>query len=120
MQGEQVELLFAVSNPADATARNVRIRNLLPASLILISAEADGHGEAVLETESSGGTVVLFSWASLAPGEQRQGRILAEIAPEVRNGVVIDNLAVAFADNASGSTTGVSIGLPPAILPFFN
>lgn len=119
LPGDQVEIQYTVTNPSDKVAQNVYVRNLLPDSLIYILGESE-TGEAFLETEGEDGTVILFYWETLEPNESVEARVLAVVAPEAEPGSVIDNLAVAYADNAAGFTAGVSIGLPPAILPFFD
>lgn len=119
-QGQEIELQFTVTNPSQAEAVNVVLRNALPASLVFVSAEANHDGELDLETDPDGSAVVVLRWPTLAPGGQLQSTIVVEIAPETPNGTVIDNLAVAYADNASGSTAGIGIGMPPAVLPVFN
>ncbi|MEZ4835235.1 MAG: hypothetical protein R2873_25145 [Caldilineaceae bacterium] len=120
LPGQEVEILFTVTNPSAETANNVRVRNQLPASLILISTEVDEDGTASLETEEGGATVVLFAWDMLGPNASAEATLTVIVDPSAAAGTVIDNLAVAFADNGAPYTAGVSIGLPPAILPGFN
>ncbi len=119
LPGQQVEIIFTVSNASALTATNVRVRDLLPPALILITSEIES-GEMLLETEENGDTVVIFEWETVAPGESVQAILLAVVDPETTIGTVIDNLAIVFADNASGNTAGISIGLPPSILPLFD
>lgn len=120
LPGEEIEIVYIVTNPSTSTATNVRVRNRLPEALTLVSAEADDNGTATLETEADGSTVVLFDWATLGPNESTTATLTVTVAEEAIPGDVIDNLAVAFADNGAPYTAGVSIGLPPAILPGFN
>jgi uncharacterized repeat protein (TIGR01451 family) len=120
VSGGEVEIRFIATNPSNVVANNVRIRNRLPATLVLIAADAEDGGTSLLETEEDGATVVLFAWDTVAGGQSVEATILAMVAPDLPNGTVIDNLGVAYADNATGNTAGLSIGLPPAILPFFN
>jgi uncharacterized repeat protein (TIGR01451 family) len=120
MPGAEVEIRLIVTNPSNQVATNVRIRNLLPEGLALIAADAQDGGLVTLETERSGRTAILFGWDSLGANQSVEAVIRASIAEDAEAGSVIDNLAVAYASNATNSTAGVSIGLPPAFLPYFN
>jgi uncharacterized repeat protein (TIGR01451 family) len=119
LPGDTVEIRYIVTNPSRSVANNVAVRNLLPEQLILISVESN-TGDSLLENEGEDRTVVILEWESLAAGQSVEATLFATIAPDLTPGTVIDNLAVAFADNAAGNTAGVSIGLPPALLPFFD
>lgn len=118
--GGEVEIRFTATNPSGSVANNVQVRNRLPDTLILISADAANGGTSFLETEENGTTVVRFVWDTVAAGQSVEATIVAMVAPDLRAGSVIDNLGVAYAANAAASTAGISIGLPPAILPFFD
>lgn len=120
LPGAEVEIRFTVTNPSNQTATNVRVRNLLPVGLTLVAADALNGGLASLESDSSGRTAVLFGWDSLAPNQSVEAVLLVSIDADLAAGTVIDNLAVAYASNAAGATSGVSIGLPPVVLPYFN
>jgi hypothetical protein len=119
-QGKQLAIQFQVTNPAAEDALDVVLRNALVPELILVSAQVDGDGEYFLETDDNGLAVTLFAWSRLAPGETVQATVVVEIAPETPDGAVIDNLAVASAANAYGSTAGITIGMPPVTLPDFH
>jgi uncharacterized repeat protein (TIGR01451 family) len=120
LPGAQIEIRYTITNPSNQIATNVRVRNLLPEGLVLVAADALNGGRTTLETERSGRTAILFGWDSLGANQSVEAVLLATIAADAEAGSVIDNLAVAFASNAASSTAGVSIGLPPAFLPYFN
>jgi len=119
LPGGTVEIRYTVTNPSRTVANNVTVRNLLPEQLILISVESN-TGDSLVESEGADRAVVILEWESLAAGQSVEATLFATIVPDLTPGTVIDNLAVAFADNAAGNTAGVSIGLPPALLPFFD
>ncbi len=118
-QGSEVELRIRIVNPGSETALNVAVRDELPGVLQIVSMEAEG-GSASSEAGSNGTSIALFTWPSLAPGGELNATLIVRIAPSVANGSVIDNLAVAYADNAGAVTIGVSLGTPPLLLPTFN
>jgi len=110
---------FIVTNPGKVAAVNVQVRNELPKSLSLVGNSVTG-GTATTEKSAAGATVLLLSWPSLAAGAKAEATVRLVIAPNTPNGYVIDNLAVAWADNAAAFTAGISIGMPPALLPTFD
>lgn len=118
MQGGQVVIRLVVSNPGAEAARNVTVRDELPGALALVTAEAIGGTSA---TETAGDrTVLLLNWPEVAPGAEVQAILTLQVSPSVADGTVIDNLAVAYADNAGPVTMGVSLGTPPVLLPTFD
>ncbi len=120
LPGEIIEIRMVVRNPANEIAGNVRIRNRLPDTLTLVAAEADRGGTALLDKDDDDATVVIFAWDTLAANQMAEAVLTLKVSADATPGTVIDNLAVAFADNGAPATAGVSIGLPPAILPAFN
>jgi len=119
MQGDEVEVRFVVTNPGDVAAVNVQVRNEVPPALILVESSVDG-GEATAETNSTGVTILHLTWPSLAAGGQTEAIVRFTVAANTADGAIIDNLAVAWADNAAAHTAGLSIGMPPALLPTFD
>jgi uncharacterized repeat protein (TIGR01451 family) len=120
LAGAQIEVRYTITNPSNQIATNVRVRNLLPEGLTLVAADALNGGRITLETDRSGRTAILFGWDSLGPNQSVEAVLTATIDADAEAGTVIDSLAVGYASNAANSTAGVSIGLPPAILPYFN
>jgi uncharacterized repeat protein (TIGR01451 family) len=118
-QGDEIVMRFIVTNPGKVAAVNVQVRNELPKSLSLVANSTTG-GTATTEKSAAGATVLLLSWPSLAAGAEAEATVRLVIAPNTPNGSVIDNLAVAWADNAAAFTAGISIGMPPALLPTFD
>lgn len=118
-QGNEVEIRLVVVNPGTEAARNVAVRDEVPAALQIVSVSAEG-GRASTVAGANGTTIVLFAWPSLSPGGEAHATLLVRIAPDLADGTVIDNLAVAYADNAGAVTIGVSLGTPPRLLPTFN
>ncbi len=119
-QGKPATILFMVTNPGDVAATDVLLRDALPEELTIVGVADPGGGEVRLGTDPHTGDPVLeVRWASLPPGAQVTVQLLVEVKPDVPNGAVIDNLAVVSATNAESSTAGLSIGMPPKILPDF-
>jgi len=118
-QGQPLEIQFAVTNTTEVDAVNVELRDELPPELNLIMVTIGGEGELVPQTGVAGRYVLDILWPALAAGESVTATLQLEVASDVPDGAVIDNLAVATADNAASSTAGITIGMPPTSLPDF-
>lgn len=118
-QGSEIEILITVVNPGTETALNVAVRDEVPGALQIVSISAEG-GSATSEAGANGTSIVSFAWPSLAAGGEATATLVVRMDPKLANGSVIDNLAVAYADNAGPVTIGVSLGTPPVLLPTFN
>lgn len=118
-QGQEMDLHYAITNSSDAEAVNVELRNELPALLSYVGAVVSDGGEEVDVTLGNGATVVSVIWPTLAAGEQVTATVTLVIAADAPNGAVIQNIAVADADNSEAASAGINIGMPPAALPDF-
>ncbi|MBX3052280.1 MAG: DUF11 domain-containing protein [Caldilineaceae bacterium] len=119
IQGEEVEIRLAITNPGSEAALNVTLRDELPTALELISLEAEG-GTTATEQGTDNRTVLLATWPSVPASGLVYATLTVRVDPKLADGAVIDNLAVAFADNAAAVTVGISLGTPPVLLPTFD
>lgn len=126
-QGIPFTMIFTVTNTSSSTLENVQIRNDFPPELIVlgvVSSDDDGNDvDTADEVELTEGVndreVMLASWSEIASGEGRSLMVMVEVSAEVEMGAVINNLAVAIADDTDDVTAGISIGMPPTRLPNF-
>jgi len=117
-QGQPFALQFVITNTATTAALNVQLRDELPAELAFIEAEI-GSGGVVTPPTGEGRYVLDVQWPQIAAGTTVTMTALLQVAASVTNGIVIDNLAVVVADNVDSTTAGISIGMPPTLLPDF-
>ena len=115
--GERVELLFSVANAGNEPARNVQLRNELDPNLTFINFAVSGSGALVQEAGST--SIFNVMWEELMPGDEVTASVTVEVAENLPKGSVVDNIAIALADNAETISGGVSIGMPPSLLPDF-
>jgi uncharacterized repeat protein (TIGR01451 family) len=118
-QGQEFALEFDVTNLGNTAATNIELRNELPPEFTFVSADIDAEG--LLAEERSDQERLIFSvrWPSLDAGATVRVTVRLQVAENVPDGAVIDNLAVAAADNALPFTAGITIGMPPASPPDF-
>jgi uncharacterized protein YgiM (DUF1202 family) len=118
-QGQELSLIFTVTNTTDAIARDVELRNEVPAQLRFIAAEAPTGATVAEEEPAAGRLVFIVTWPTLAPGASSKVTVRLQIAVGLPDGTVIDDLAVVSATGIEPYTSGVSIGMPPTTLPDF-
>ena len=118
-QGKSFNFQFVVTNSTGSTATVVELRDDLPSDLIFVSANASGGGEVTSLDNEQGGKLLTVLWPQLAPDEEVTVTVSLQIPPDLAAGYVINNLAVAGAQNAKPTTAGLAIGMPPTTLPSF-
>lgn len=117
--GQDLVMTFVVTNTGTVTAEIVRLRDDFPSQLHVIEAAASESGEIDSALLVSDLPVLLIRWPELAPSRALTATVWLEVDAEAELGSVIDNLAVAEAENAEGVTAGITIGMPPVKLPDF-
>ena len=117
-QGDALTVAYQLTNPGDEAAVNVVLRSEIPAGLALTAVTAAGaeQGETPL---ASGGTAVLLVWPAIAPGATVTADVAYTVDEDVADGSVIDVIAAIEGDNVAFAGAGVSVGMPPVLLPTF-
>ena len=118
-QGQQVSIIYLIANTTEELATNLELRNEFSNQLRFLAIEDAGGGTAITETTELSNTIVSVTWPELVAGGEAEVRVRVEVAEELADGSVIDNLAVAVADNIAAITAGLSVGMPPTTLPEF-
>jgi len=118
-QGSTITLIYQLDNTGAETATNVEVRNELPAEFGFLSAAPVSTGDFLTETAPISRTVVIFRWPELQAGAAVSASVQVSVSSQLINGTVLENLAVAGADNVQPVTAGISIGMPPVNLPDF-
>jgi uncharacterized repeat protein (TIGR01451 family) len=118
-QGITATLTITVNNPNTVDAVNVLLSNELPATLSLVSAEADAGGTVETQTAASGNPLLFFRWANVPADTAVTATLVVLVARDLSDGAVIDNLVATRASNVPYSTGAVTIGMPPVLPPNF-
>jgi uncharacterized protein YraI len=113
VQGREVALVYTVSNNGSADLADVVLSSELPGPLTLVGVTAAG-GEVTQQEAPS----VTITWPALAAGESATATVRVRVAADVPNGTTFANLATVTAGGES-ATNGITIGMPPALLPEF-
>ena len=118
-QGQIVNLQFSVTNLGSTTATNVRLRDDLPTTLHYTQAVVGQNGRIQQSSKAQGGSIVRLDWPQLAAGATLTATITLRITPDLPDGSLIDNLAVVAADNVSDIPAGITLAMPPTLMPAF-
>ena len=113
VQGKEVSLVYTVRNNGSTDLADVVLRSELPGPLTLVGATAGGG--TVTQDQAP---VVEITWPALAAGESATATVRVRVADDVPNGATFANLASVSAGDESASS-GITIGMPPSLLPEF-
>jgi uncharacterized protein YraI len=116
VQGREIALVYTVSNDGAEDLADVVLSSELPAPLSLIAATAGSAGEV---TRTAGSPAVTVKWATLPAGESVSATVRVRVASDIPNGTTFANLASVTAGNGETASTGITIGMPPSLLPEF-
>ena len=118
-QGQLVNLQFVIANRSQTPAVNVRLRDDLPASLQYSAAVISHNGQFQQQAKAAGSSIISLAWPQVAAGSEVTATVTLRVASNLPNGSLIDNLAVVAADNAGDVPAGVTLAMPPTVLPLF-
>lgn len=118
-QGETGLLVLQVTNPNQEPVLNVEVSDQLPPELELVSVAATAGGTVSQRTGDTDSSLVVTEWASIPAGGSARVVLTVRVADSLTDGAVFDNLAGAQGSNTGYASAGVTIGMPPALLPDF-
>ena len=113
VQGKEIALVYTVRNGGSADLADVVLSSELPAPLTLVAATAAGG--AVTQDQAP---LIEITWPVLAAGESATATVRVRVAEDVPNGTTFANLATVTA-GAESAGSGITIGMPPSLLPDF-
>jgi hypothetical protein len=113
VQGREVALIYTVRNGGSADLADVVLRSELPGPLTLVGASAAGG--TVTQQDAP---LVEITWPVLAAGGSATATVRVRVASDVPNGTTFPNLATVTGGGES-AVNGITVGMPPALLPEF-
>jgi uncharacterized protein YgiM (DUF1202 family) len=116
VQGREIALIYTVSNDGSEDLTDVVLSSELPTPLSLIAATAGSAGEV---NQTAGSPAVTATWATLPAGASVSATVRVRVADDIPNGTTFANLASVTAGNGETASTGITIGMPPSLLPEF-
>lgn len=118
-QGQTVQLHFVIHNQSDQTLTNVSLRDDLPSTLQYQTTTAGNQGEVVTDGAVAEGEIFSISWPEINAGERLTATVTLQVATNVSNGALIDNLAVVSTDEGAEALAGITFAMPPMRPPLF-
>jgi uncharacterized protein YraI len=116
VQGREIALVYTVSNAGAEDLTDVVLSSDLPGPLTLVNATAGAGGEVV---QAVGDPAVTITWPAVPAGESVTATLRVRVAADVPNGTTFANLATVTAAGGETAGNGITIGMPPALLPEF-
>ncbi len=118
-QGQAVELELVVRNESEETFTNLRLRNDLPPTLIYLESAVANGGELVTLGTMEDGLIYAITWPEIPANGVVTATVTVQIAGDVPNGALVDNLAVVDTAEGAGALAGITFAMPPTRLPRF-
>ena len=113
VQGREIALIYTVRNDTTSDLADVMLRSELPGPLTLVGASAAGG-----QVTSQDAPVVEITFPVLAAGQSATATVRVRVADDVPNGTTFANFAT-VTGGAETASTGITIGMPPSLLPEF-
>lgn len=117
--GDTVLLRYLITNTGAGIAREVHVRNELPAGLLLDRGAGSPTAHFERLSTDAGATVFSLMWDAVPAGESVSATVAVTLAPSLAPGSVMYNLAAIGALNAAAQTATITVSTPPAGLPTF-
>lgn len=118
-QGQTMDLHFVVHNKSANAVTNVQLRNDLPPDLVFVEATIGSQGSITSTNTRPTDSIFTIEWPELAANEQFTATVTIQIQPATASGVLIDNLAIVTTDEGDEALAGITIAMPPVVLPQF-
>ena len=118
-QGRTVQLQFVVHNRSDQVLTNVQLRNDLPPTLRYMTTSVSDQAAVATTGTAADGVIFAINWPEIAAGEQLTATVTVQVASDVANGDLIDNLAVVNVDEGAEALAGITFAMPPGRPPRF-
>ena len=118
-QGRTVQLQFVVHNRSNQAMTNVQLRNDLPPTLRYLTTSVSDQAAVATTGTAADGVIFAINWPEIAAGEQLTATVTVQVASDVANGDLIDNLAVVNVDEGGEALAGITFAMPPGRPPRF-
>lgn len=118
-QGQLVEIQFVVRNRSNGALSGVQLRNDLPAELAVVNTQTGSQGKVNYTGALQSGPIFTINWPTVQANSQVTATVTVQIATDIADGALIDNLAVVKTTQGAEALAGITLALPPVALPQF-
>lgn len=118
-QGQTLALSFVVHNNSDQPIANVRLLDDLPEELAFVEATIGAQGTISHTGTAQNGPLLAIHWPELGANERITATVTVRIESDTPDGAMIDNLAVINTEQGNKALAGITISMPPTLLPQF-
>lgn len=118
-QGQNVAIQFVVRNRSNQAFTGIQLRNDLPAEMAVVNAQISSQGKVSYTGVRQSGPVMTINWPTVQANSQVTATVIMQIAANVADGALIDNLAVVKTSQGTEALAGITLAMPPVALPQF-
>lgn len=118
-QGQSIAIQFVVRNRSNQAVTGVQLRNDLPDELAVLKEQIGNQGKVVYSGVRQRGPVITIDWPTVPANGQVSATVTVQIAKDVADGALIDNLAVVKTSQGAEALAGITLAMPPVALPQF-
>ncbi len=118
-QGESVAIHFVVHNRSNQPFTGIQLRNDFPAEMAVVNAQISNQGKVSYSGVRQSGSVITVNWPTVQANSQVTATVTVQIASNVADGALIDNLAVVKTSEGAEALAGITLAMPPVALPQF-
>lgn len=118
-QGQSLAIQFVVRNRSNQAMTGVQLRNDLPDELAVLKEQIGNQGKVTYSGGRQRGPVITIDWPTVPANGQVSATVTVQIATDVADGALIDNLAVVKASQGAEALAGITLAMPPVALPQF-
>ena len=118
-QGQTIAIQFVVRNRSQEALSDVQLRSDLPAELAVVTAETGSQGEVTYTGARENGPIFTIDWPALQANGQVTATVTVKVATDVADGALIDSLAVVKTTQGAEALAGITLAMPPVVLPQF-
>lgn len=118
-QGQNIDLQFVVRNRSNQALTSVQLRNDLPDELAVVKVQSGSQGQVNYNGARQSGPVVIIDWSTVQANSQVTATVTVQIAANIADGALIDNLAVVKTREGATASAGITLAMPPVALPQF-
>jgi hypothetical protein len=118
-QGQTLAIQFVVRNRSNQALTAVQLRSDLPDELAVVNVQLGNQGQVAYGGARQNGPILTIDWPTVPANGQLTATVMVQIAPDVADGALIDNLAVVTTKQGVEALAGLTLAMPPVTLPQF-
>ncbi|MEZ4736411.1 MAG: SH3 domain-containing protein [Caldilineaceae bacterium] len=119
LPGETVQLQITIHNRGTAALTDLRLRDDLPDELAFVAATVSDQGVYRYTGPKERGPLLTMEWPTVPANTTVTATVTVRIDAATPHGALLDNLAAVTATGSEEALAGITLAMPPTLLPQF-